>query len=353
MRKSGRRSKRIDTGIRRRPNGNLEAYVESRGRTRSKVFPKGTPIQRIKTWRLLERDRLGAIGGARGGLESDVQRYLQMVQDQKTLDDTTYILGRWMRQIGPTRSRSTVTTDELHRITQDMTGGGLSPASIRRYLGTLQRMWTVLDGPGAPNPVRGVQRPQKDPVQARGLPPEVVQQLLDTMEKDDEWAICRVMAWTGLTGEQIRSLQPEHIYWDQNSVQTIGRRKGRTAAGRILPLLPMGVEALREFDARNLYGKVVNAKIWRRVKRAGKAIGRPSIRPYDLRHSFATAIYESSSDLSITAYLLGHQTTASTKRYALNAFEKVARSTVEKAGHELEARLRPGTDIDHPVRGTG
>ena len=79
-RKSRKRSKRLQTGIRRRPNGTIEAYLEIGGKSRSKVFPENTNLTQIQLWRLQEAERLGGRQHRRGKLEADIERYLKMVR---------------------------------------------------------------------------------------------------------------------------------------------------------------------------------------------------------------------------------------------------------------------------------
>ena len=111
-----------------------------------------------------------------------MQRYLKMVRTQRTYTHTVHFLEKWCEWLGPERSRTTITTEELNEIIQQMgETEKLSPGSVYRYCGVLQRMWTALDGPGAPNPVRGTRKPQREPLQVRGLPPEEIKKLLDAM----------------------------------------------------------------------------------------------------------------------------------------------------------------------------
>ena len=337
---SRKRSKRLQTGMRRRPNGSIEAYLEIRGTSRSKVFPNGTPLSKIQLWRLQEREFLGGAAPTGGSLGQDVERYLKMVRTQRTYKNTAQMLATWCEWLGRDRPRSSVTTADLNEIIQKMIEvEGLAAGSVYRYCSVVQRMWTMLDGPGAPNPVRAAQKPPKDPLQARGLPPEEVEKLLNAIPASDELTICEIIAWTGLTHEQIRQLRPDDIFWDRSRIRTGGRRKGKTVEARVIPMLERGMDALHDFDEKKLYGKVNNYRVWAAVKRAGKKIGRGSIRPYDLRHSFATMIYETSRDLDGTAYLLNHASTSTTRRYALAAFDPVAVKTLELAAARLEERL--------------
>ena len=338
--KARRRNRRLQTGIRRRPNGTIEAYVQVGDRKRSKTFPAGTATTAIQRWRFDEKAKLGSEPGGPGTIGADLRRYLTRIRAQRSYETSRYMLERWRDRLGAARRRDEVTTEEIEAIIQEMTlERNLSAETVRRYCSTLQRMWTVLDGRGAPNPVRAAEKPPREPLQTRALPPEEIERLLDAMPDTDERTVCRLIAWTGLTHEQIRQLQPEDIYWERGGIQTRGRRKGGGSEARFLRLMDRGLEALREFDERKLYGKVNNHRVWVQVKRAGKAIGRSRVRPYDLRHSFATLIYEASGDLDGTAFLLNHSSTATTKRYALGAFESVAARAVQQAEAKLSERL--------------
>ena len=337
------RHKRVATGVRRRANGTLEAYIEVRGVARSKVFPARTPITKIQLWRLQQRSAIQprhSKEGKAGTLDSDIDEHLAARRNETTASERKRILKLWSHELGGDRLRSSIKRSEIELVVNRWLERGLSPGTIEVRLSALQSLWNWIEGREGPNPVRAVRRPRRDPVQARGLPPTQVQALLEALPEGPVRTICKVMAWTGLAHQQIRELQPSDIRWESSELRTRGRRKGKQAAARIVPLLERGLEALREFDDQNLYGYVPNQEIWIAVKRAGYAIGEPNVRPYDLRHSFATLMYESTGDLSATSYLLGHSSIKTTLRYALNAIPKVARSAIENANQTLETPRR-------------
>ncbi len=343
-----RRNKRLGVGLRRRPNGKLEAYVEVYGRTRSKTFPPGTARGEIERWRAETRLVLGGRAEAEAGtLADDIERHGAFLRTNRTHREQMRVLARWVEELGPRRRRSSITTEEIQRIVNRWTAEGRKASSIHKWVRQLQSVWSNLDGADARNPVRSVRRPKLDPVEARGLPPERVRALIAEVTTPWARAVCRVMAWVGLTQEQMRQLRPADIDWRNRTVRTRGRNKGAGAPARVVPLLEDGVEALREFDRLNVYGRVSNRRLWEQVRQAGKRIGEPNVRPYDLRHSFATLMYEATGDLSTTAHLLGHTNTQTTRRYALNAVPAVARAGIEKAENLLAARKRT-PPAEHP-----
>ena len=351
------RHKRVATGVRRRANGTLEAYIEVKGTTYSKVFPARTPITKIQVWRLQQRAGIqprAARKGGTGTLDGDFQEHLVGRKHEPTFRDRKRILELWSAELGGKRPRSSIKEKEIQVIVNRWLEEGLAGGTIEIRLSTLQAVWNRIEGREGPNPVRAVRRPRRTPVQARGLPRAQVEALLEALPEGPVRTICEIMAWTGLPQQQIRELQPSDIRWDSAELRTRGRRKGKQAPARIVPLLDKGLAALREFDRLDLYGYVPNAEIWTAVKRAGYAIGEPNVRPYDLRHSFATLMYESTGDLSATSYLLGHSSIKTTLRYAMNAIPKVARSAIDNANRQLEAasvRRRPHEALRRKMHG--
>src|SRR6185295_184577 len=86
-----------------------------------------------------------------------------------------------------------------------------------------------------------------------------------------------------------------------------GTTKGRGTKPYVVPLAPQATEALKEFDALNAWGMFTWAPMARMWKAAATKAKLPAgTVPYDLRHSFGTAIYRSTGDLKVTKELMGH-----------------------------------------------
>ena len=68
-----------------------------------------------------------------------------------------------------------------------------------------------------------------------------------------------------------------------------------------------------------LLGPFSTSSAWRSFQRACAKLGLAGLRPYDLRHSFGTAVYAATGDLRATQKLLGHASRATTDRYTLAA----------------------------------
>lgn len=84
-------------------------------------------------------------------------------------------------------------------------------------------------------------------------------------------------------------------------------------------------------------------------RKAREAIGRPDLHFHDLRHSFASAALLGGADLYGVGKVLGHRTTASTRRYGHLSLDAL-RSVVEQAGRARNspsstARIQPSQAV--------
>jgi len=170
-------------------------------------------------------------------------------------------------------------------------------------------------------------------------------------------------------------LRPDHVDWMGKSLYVPGREKGRGTRGRRVPLLPEGLKALRALDQHDGWGPFSTSSVHKsflvacshvkqelaaqqaprerdaheaethsrehaafraackRVIKAAAKAGSPvpsldGVRPYDLRHSFGTAVYRASGDIRATQELLGHSAPALTARYTLGAVDDRLKAAV-------------------------
>jgi integrase len=146
------------------------------------------------------------------------------------------------------------------------------------------------------------------------------------------------MAWTGLSQKALAALQPSQIDLVAGTLLTTARRKGAGVAPALLPLLPQAVTALRAFAAANAWGPFSAASMRKSWLRAAAAAGLPpGTRPYDLRHSYGTAVFLASGSLEATGALLQHADARTTRRYALAAVHPVLTAALGRWPHTPQA----------------
>jgi len=131
-------------------------------------------------------------------------------------------------------------------------------------------------------------------------------------------------------------------------ITVISPKKNNSIRHRRIPIMPEFMEMLRGWQAEDvvargvgmdeLSGPIIHYKgePLKRLKmpwgRALAASGiKRRIRPYDLRHFFATHLMEQGSDLKVTGTVLGHSDFKTTERYTARPTKEL-RAEFEKQG---------------------
>jgi integrase/recombinase XerD len=97
------------------------------------------------------------------------------------------------------------------------------------------------------------------------------------------------------------------------------RFRGKEDKDRTVPMTPTLLEAIKPFcEGKKPNDKVIGYKekyIYELVKKYAALIGRPDIKPHDLRHAFATRLNENRVSLMTIKELLGHADVGTTQVY--------------------------------------
>ena len=125
---------------------------------------------------------------------------------------------------------------------------------------------------------------------------------------------CRVLAFTGLRPSELMRYRPEH--WNRTT-QTLVVYTGKGGRTRTIPLSLPAAEALADLEAVGATGPFSTSTVRRAFIRAAERLGIHGVRPYDLRHSYGTALYRVAGDTRLVKDVLGHSDTRMTERYTL------------------------------------
>lgn len=354
---------RIAPGIVRLTRGRtvlgFRAFVRVRGpqcpqgRLASKRFAPDTSIKDLKAWREDQRTdaRKATAPTAQtlasvGGFSADADRYLKAVAAMTSIADRTRDVLAWAAVFGG-RQRSTITAADV-AAQLAIWRKTLSAASVNHRRTALMHLWRVLDGRSAANPVRETRKSREPDALPRGVPYEIVRRMLNRLAPSKSRARLKVMAFTGLPHAQIETLALADIDLTRRTLIIHGRKKGTGTPARAVPLGAEGVEALEEFIAAEAWGHFSRGGLRkafmeaRRKEIAATPTTRAaleSMRPYDLRHSFGTAVYAATGDIRATQVLMGHSRVEMTQRYTLGAVD--ARLTAAVAALDAEAPKKP------------
>ncbi len=234
--------------------------------------------------------------------------------------------------------------------------GGVGPRSIQRRLSAIRTFYEFLirESVCARNPALEVRSPQTKKRLPSTLDTDQMGRLLsfridDRLSIRDK-AIMELFYSSGLRLGELVALDLTAVDLEDRTVRVAGKG-GKT---RILPVGRFAVDALRKWiqeraalagghepavfisrSGRRLTPRAVQLRIATWARRMGLAM---HVHPHMFRHSFATHLLESSSDLRGVQELLGHADVGTTQIYTHLNFQHLAK--VYDAAHP-RSRRRP------------
>ena len=220
---------------------------------------------------------------------------------------------------------------------------GLGPTSIQRRLSACRSFFNYLlvEGVVDINPVLDVRAPKAPRRLPKTLDVDEMNQLLNMQGEGlvflRDKAMLEMLYSSGLRLAELVSLNIESIDYSENLVRVVG--KGNKT--RVLPVGKQALNALKEWLAvrsdwlksteepaifvSNRGTRISHRNVQQRVKYWAKKQGiNHDLHPHQFRHSFASHMLESSSDLRAVQELLGHADISSTQIYTHLDFQHLA-----------------------------
>lgn len=296
------------------------------GGLKSKRFPPTATLTAMKQWREDQRvtfRQQPKTPATRGTLAADIQRYLKLVATMPSLKDRTRDLHDWCQVLGM-RPRSQLTREDYRLVLNDWRLKPLAASTVNHRRTAMLHLYTLLDGKGAPNPLREIPPFDEPPAEPRDLGLRVVTAILKQMPRSKTRARLKVLAWTGVRGNsELGKMKPEHV---NLTTRQCWVPTGKHGTPRQLALNTAGVLAWREFARLNAWGPYQKDSLRRSFQRAVAKVNAarqkagqaplPHVRVYDLRHTIATALRRAGADLADIQGHLGHTSPRMTQRYA-------------------------------------
>lgn len=270
---------------------------------------------------------------------------------------------------------SQVTEADIRRLVAEGARNGLSAASLGRRLSAWRSFFDglALQGRVRANPVRGVKAPKRPKRLPKALPVDQAVQLVEG-DADAEQAFVnardRAMAEllysSGLRLSELTALDhcwlqassggdPSSAWYDRPAaeVQVLGKggkrrtvpvgRAAQAALDHWLVVRAAWLAAHPAADQAALFlssrgQRLGNRAVQLRLDRLGLARGLPvHVHPHMLRHSFASHLLQSSSDLRAVQELLGHASIGTTQIYTALDFQHLA-ATYDRAHSRAKRR---------------
>jgi integrase len=331
------------------------AYVRHQGKLVPKRFKNADGEQAVLDWiagfktKAAEHTATGQASARRGTLAHDAKTYLaaDTVKAMPTFDDRAREIARWVKALGD-RQRQALTVPELDNQLQRFRNSGLAGGSVNRLRTALMSLFTVLDGPGAANPVKATRTFAEAEMAPRGRDYALLLKILDAIPDrgrgvkgvkgsakvgSQSKARLELFIWTGMTPAQMMLLKPEHFSIKERWYVSPRRLKGRQPRFP-RPIVRKGMTD----DAAKAFARFVELKCWGKFSRPSlrslwlRAVDRVElemqeddptltlarVRLYDIRHSFGTAVTaDHNGNLGPARDLLDHASERTTRRYAL------------------------------------
>jgi len=199
---------------------------------------------------------------------------------------------------------------------------GFSPSSLRLYRAALQGFHTWR----GEQLTFAIRVPHHTPEYQE---PSIVAKILElSQDKPKDYLVLRLMTDAGLRRGEVTKLKVRHV-----GTKAL-RFRGKEDRDRTVPLTKELAAALEPYyrgkSPDDLVLGVGEGVIYRVVKKYGKLVGKPELKPHDLRHSFGTRLLEQGADLRVIQELLGHANVSTTQIYT-----QVAGTHLEKAINNL------------------
>lgn len=248
----------------------------------------------------------------------------------------------------------TLTQHDIRSYTNRLHRNGLGSKSLQRKLSSLRQFFDyfIQQRLSDKNPALGIQPPKGERKLPQVMGADQLQQLLNYTAEDwfeiRDKAIIELLYSSGLRLAEIASLSLTDIDFKERQVLVTGKGNKQ----RLLPLGRMAIEALQDWlkirgateqseqavfisqQGRRLSHRSIQA----RLKKLGQDRQSPQqLHPHLLRHSFASHLLESSSDLRAVQELLGHEDISTTQIYTHLDFQHLAK-TYDRAHPRAQKR---------------
>ncbi len=341
-----RRRVRVAEGIYKDRHG-LAATVKVNGIQREIRFPAGTPLKTIRAKRDELRASLRTVpSGERHTLAHDAARYLHQVsRELVSIADRRHHIDLWTARFGHIRTlelpqHTAALNDQLRQWRETR-----SASACNHRRDALTNLVKTLYGRRAAAEFVDLARFAPPPPKPRWIERTHIAEVLAQLTPGSKTVVrLGLMHWTGMRPSQMARLQPEDFRLNEPTpFVVVPRGKGGRLAA--IPLVGEGLKAAREFTAARAYGRWSCPSANKALERAARKAGRPAFTVYQIRHSFATGLRRTGSDVADIQDLYGHTDPETTMIYAPPQLQKHA-AAIER----LERADRSPAPVSRAIR---
>lgn len=249
------------------------------------------------------------------------------------------------------RKLNAITTMELEQFKRELLEDGLTPATVRHYLGTIRQVYLKLIDWGlyfGKVPTAKVQMPKKDNKRQRFLSKAEADILLAALWERSRTThiIAKISLHTGMRFGEIAALRGEHVHMKSGTIRIVESKNGKSRTTFMTQdvheifmdkLLAPGQLLFPDRKGNKMV--TVSRSFQRTVDELGynaRIIDtRDKVVFHTLRHTYASWLVQRGIPLYTVGELLGHSSTEMTQRYshlapdnlraAVEVFEQILR----------------------------
>lgn len=199
-------------------------------------------------------------------------------------------------------------------------GQGLSPRTRRHWISHLHAFyeWAIIEGLTDHDPTLRVGKPKVPELLPRPIPTDELQRAIDLADPQMRtWLLLGALA--GLRCMEIADLTADRVLWAEGMLRVLG--KGRKE--RLVPLHEQAAAGLRRWHRQGpVFRRPSDGRAYTR-ERISQLINEhlhdtagSASTAHSLRHWFGTQVYQSTRDIRLTQYLLGHSSPVTTAGYS-------------------------------------
>jgi integrase/recombinase XerC len=286
--------------------------------------------------------------------------YLSHLRNERRL--SAHTLAAYARDIAALealageRPLASLLAADIRRFVATLHGKGLDPRSLARTLSCWRGFYDWLARARAvpANPCAGVRAPRAARRLPETLSPDEAVRLVSIEDATPlglrDRALFELAYSSGLRVSELAGLDVAALDARAGEARVTGKGSrtrivpvGRHALEAIAAWLPERAKLARPGEAALFVGRagkrVTPREIQRRIKGRAAAAGLPvDVHPHMLRHSFASHVLQSSSDLRAVQEMLGHASISSTQVYTHLDFQHLAK--VYDAAHPRAKRRK-------------
>jgi len=337
----------------RRQGSKWQVFVKVSGQFLSTTFEEYDPVKML-AWQEQEKSAKKPQSLATGSLAEKAAEYFAKpeIAAQLYIDQKKAHLELWLEALGPDTPIAAITRDQVEAMVQTWLKT-LAEATVYHRRASLLAVFTHVYGSHAENVVLDTTVPAAWTPRDQSVDYATLAKILETMpterlvskgirQPSAARIVCELLMHTGVRGCDLVQVRRSHLDWSRGIVQMPPTKKGQGGKWWPCVLTPDGLDAMRAFDAANLYGAFSPAAVshsWKRACR--RVLGHDTpVHLYSLRHSVGADTLRASGDTTTVGRVLGHAPgSRMSEQYSKGAHAEVDRRAVEAMAAARQAML--------------